>query len=76
MRAEEDRPGTDVLGETLWVCFACGQSISTRRWTGGSTRRAFLLALRKVGPYLLIAAAAWVLRPFLPFLPRRTFGGT
>jgi hypothetical protein len=76
MRLEEERPGAGVLQETLWVCFACGQSISSPHWTGVSTRRAFLLALRKVGPYLLIAAAAWVLKPYLPFLPRRTFGGT
>lgn len=65
-----------VLDETLSVCAACGRSIASPRWTAGSTRRGFLLALRKLGPYVLIAGAAWLLKPYLPFLPRRTFGGT
>ena len=74
LRTLEESRGTGVLDETLSVCSACGQSIVSPRWTAGSTRRGLLLVLRKVGPYLLIAAAAWVLKPFLPYLPRRTFG--
>ncbi len=72
--AEEERHGTGILDETLWVCTACGQSFCRARWTGDSTRRALLVGVRRFGPYVLIAAAAWLLKPYLPYLPRRTYG--
>jgi hypothetical protein len=76
LRTVEERRGTGVLDETLSVCSACGRSITSPRWTAASTRRGLLLVLWKVGPYLLIAAAGYLLQPYLPFLPRRTSGRT
>jgi hypothetical protein len=70
----EESRGAGVLDETLSICSACGRSVVSPRWTAASSRRGLLLELRKVGPYLLIAAAAWVLKPYLTYLPRRTFG--
>ena len=74
LRPVEETRETEGLDETLSVCSACGQSIVSPRWTAASTRRVLLRVLWKVGPYLLIAAAGYLLQPYLPFLPRRTFG--
>jgi hypothetical protein len=63
-----------ILAQAIFVCPACGQSITRGRWTTGSTRRAFLRALRIAGPVVLYAVAFWLLRPYLETLKR--FGGS
>ncbi len=74
LRPVEETRETGGLEETISVCSACGQSIVSPRWTARGARRVVLRLLWKVGPYLLIAAAGWLLGPYLPFLPRRVFG--
>jgi hypothetical protein len=76
LRPVEETPGTGVLDETLSVCFACGQSIASPHWTVASTRRGLLLVFWTLGPFLLFAVAAWLLKPFLPLLPRRAPGAS
>ncbi len=67
-------PERGLLAQAIFVCPACGQSITRGRWTTGSTRRAFLKALRIAGPIVLYAVAFWLLRPYLEALKR--FGGS
>jgi hypothetical protein len=76
LRAVEETHGTGVLAETLSVCYACGQSITSPHWTAASTRRGLLLGLWTCGPVLLFAVAAWLLKPYLPLFPHRTPGAT
>ena len=74
LRLVEEIPGSGVLDEVLSVCDACGRSIVSPRWTAASTRRGLLLSLWTLGPLVLIGVAAWLLKPFLSWLPRRTPG--
>ncbi len=67
-------PERGLLVQAIFVCPACGQSMTRGRWTTGSTRRAFLKALRIAGPIVLYAVALWLLRPYLEALKR--FGGS
>ena len=76
VRDAEEGPGEGILGVTFCVCAVCGQSMLKRHRTPASTRRALLLAVRTLGPFLLFAVAAWLLTPLLPHFPTRPSGPT
>ena len=76
LRPVEEPPGSGVFDETLSVCSACGRSIVSPRWTAASTRRGLLHTLWTLGPVLLLALAAWFLKPYLSWLPQRRPGAT
>lgn len=61
-------PVQGLLAQAIFVCPACGQSITRGRWTTGSMRRAFLRAVGIAGPVVLYAVASWLLRPYLETL--------
>jgi hypothetical protein len=72
----EETPGSGVLDETISVCFACGQSVVSPRWTAASTRRGLLRALAALGPAVVLAVAAWILKPWRALAPLRAPGAT
>ncbi len=74
LRPVEETRETGGAEETLSVCSACGRSLVSPRWTVASTRRVLLRVLWSLGPYFLIAAAAYFLYPRFPWLPNHTFG--